>query len=262
MTILQAIILGLVEGLTEFLPISSTFHLIFTAKILQIPSNDFTKLFEVFIQSGAIFAVVILYFNEIKNNIDLAKKVFVSFLPTAIVGFLLYKTIKGLFFENESLMLGVFFFVGLIFLLSPRFPQSPRLPFSSLSFSHAILIGLIQSLAVIPGVSRSGSVIIGMLILGYNRSEAAKYSFLLAVPTIFAASAYDLFKARQMLLTLLANDFSPAILLLTGTLAAFATAFFVIKWFIGFLKKNSLVVFGIYRIAVFLLIVFLLYFKY
>ena len=256
MNIFHSIILGAVEGITEFLPISSTFHLIFTAKLLQIPQTDFTKLFEVFIQGGAILAVVLIYFKELLHNRTLAKKVFIAFLPTATVGFLLYKIIKNVFFESQWLMLGVFVAVAVIFIIVEKFivqkssiNPSPNLPLNkplkSLSFTQAIFIGLVQALAVIPGVSRSGSVIVGMLFLGYDRSESAKFSFMLSIPTILAASFYDLYKMRAVAFANLNN----VNLLAVGFVVSFVFAWLSVKWLIKFLQTHSLVPFGLYRLA-------------
>lgn len=251
MTFFHSIILGAVEGITEFLPISSTFHLIFTAKLLQIPASDFLKLFEVFIQGGAILAVVLIYWKELLHDRTLTKKVFLAFLPTATIGFLLYKIIKNVFFESQWLMLGVFVGMGLIFILVEKFPlNSPNKPLKSLNFQQAILIGLIQSLAVIPGVSRSGSVIVGMLFLGYDRTESAKFSFMLSIPTILAASAYDLFKMRDVAFANLNN----INLLAVGFVVSFIFALISVKWLIKFLQTHTLVPFGLYRLALAVLI--------
>lgn len=254
MSILHALILGAVEGLTEFLPISSTFHLIFSAKFLGVAQTDFSKLFEVFIQAGAILAVVFLYFREIMINKELFKKTLTAFLPTAIIGFILYKTIKTVFFESSLLMIFVFFLIGLLFLVYEFFLKKQKTDLKKtlkiFSYKDALLIGFIQSLAVVPGVSRAGAVILGMMILGYKRSEAAKFSFLLAAPTIFAAGFFDLFKMREIVF----NNLNNINLLLIGFITAFIFAHFSIKWFIGYLQTNSLTVFGIYRIIIALLL--------
>lgn len=250
MTLLSSFILGLVEGITEFLPISSTFHLIFSSRLLAIPSSDFVKLFEVAIQSGAILSVFLLYADDIRKNHLLLKKVLVSFLPTATIGFLLYKIIKSIFFESNTLMIGVFFAVGLVFILVELLVKkgvfTPKKSLLSLSYKDAVIIGLLQSMAVIPGVSRAGIVILGTLVMGYKRDEAAYYSFLLAIPTIFAAGIFDLYKTKDALLSS-ADNF---IFLAAGFITACISAYLSMKWLINFLKKNSLVVFGVYRILV------------
>ncbi len=258
MNFIQALILGIIEGITEFLPISSTAHLIITSKLLAIPQTDFHKFFEVFIQSGAILAVVVIYFQYLLKRKNLIKYLIYSFIPTAIIGFLLYKVIKNVFFESDILIIGAIFLVGLIFLkvewLIKKKVINLHKPLTSLTFKEAVIIGLGQALAVIPGVSRAGSVIVGMMLLGYERDEAATYSFLLAVPTIMAASAYDLYKMRGIIFSSSVN----LVYLFIGFIASFATAYLAVRWLINYLKKNTLVIFGIYRLllAIILLLVF------
>ncbi|OGK32036.1 hypothetical protein A3F57_01100, partial [Candidatus Roizmanbacteria bacterium RIFCSPHIGHO2_12_FULL_36_11] len=170
MNILQAALLGVVEGITEFLPISSTFHLIFTSRLFGISQNDFTKLFEVFIQSGAILSVALLYFQDVVKYRQLTKRVIVSFLPTGLVGLILYKFIKNTLFENQMLMIGIFATVGIIFILIEKLIKKEKVKLqkdrANLSYIEALLIGLVQSLAVIPGVSRAGAVMVVMIFLG------------------------------------------------------------------------------------------------
>ncbi len=259
MSILESIILGIVEGVTEFLPISSTFHLIFVAKWLGIPDNDFLKLFQVFIQAGAIMSVLLLYIKELARDKVLMKFVLISFIPTATIGFLLYRKIKSIFFVSEVLMVGAFFIMGILFLLVEHYLKIDNVPLKKglkgLTISDAIRIGLVQSLAVIPGVSRAGSVIIGMLFLGYNRSDAAKYSFMLSIPTIFAASFYDLYKMRDVLIGQQEN----IMLLIVGSVAAFISSYVVIKWFIDYLRNHTLKVFGWYRILLVIIILLVTY---
>ncbi len=250
MNIIQSIILGVVEGITEFLPVSSTFHLIWTSTFLQLKQTDFVKLFEVFIQAGAILAVVFLYFKEVMTDRMLFVKLVLSFIPTAVVGLALYKVIKGVFFERIDVITVTFIILGILFLLVEYFIQKRWLKIdknmSKLSYKQAILVGLIQSFAVLPGVSRAGAVIIGMMILGYKRSEAAKYSFMLSVPTILSASLYDLYKMREVAF----ESSDQWGVLLIGSLVAFASAYLGVKWLIKFLQNNSLVFFGWYRILV------------
>lgn len=244
MQIWQAIVLGLVEGATEFLPISSTFHLIWVAKLLQIPATDFVKLFEVAIQGGAILAVLTLYWNK------LSARVLISFVPTAVVGLVFYKIIKGIFFENMTLQLVVFAGVGLLFFVFEKWYQKQTKKIAEISFMQAIFIGLVQALAVVPGVSRAGAVMLGMMGMGVSREESAKYSFLLAVPTILAASFYDLWKMRS----LLSGQIENVQLLIVGSVTAFISALIIVKWFVGFLQRNTLKAFGWYRLAVTLLL--------
>ena len=256
MNIVHSAILGVIEGLTEFLPISSTAHLIIAAKLLRLPQTDFMKFFEVFIQSGAILAVVLLYFQYILKHKTLIKQITLSFIPTAVIGFFLYKIIKNVFFSSSMLIIDAIFIVGLLFIILEYFISKKKIilkhSLSSLTPLQAILTGFVQALAVIPGVSRSGIVMFYLMSQGYKRDEAATYSFLLAVPTILAASTYDLLKMRS----LIGSSVQYLPLLLVGFVTSFMVAYAVMKWFIGYLKQNSLVSFGIYRIALAIILLF------
>lgn len=248
MDLLSSLILGTVEGITEFLPISSTAHLIIVSKFLNIPQTEFLKFFEVFIQSGAILAVVFMYLKYAIKNPEILKRVAVSFVPTAIVGFLLHRIIKEVFFESADLITGSLFLVGLIFILIEYLIKKNKIILSrslkDMSWVDAVVVGLGQSLAVVPGVSRAGIVMLTMMVKGFRRDESAVYSFLLAVPTILAASAYDLLKT-DMALILDSNNLP---FLLIGFLTSFVTAYISVTWLIGFIKRKTLVGFGIYRI--------------
>lgn len=255
MNVFHSIILGFVEGITEFLPISSTAHLIITSKILNIPQTDFQKFFEVFIQAGAILAIIFLYFQYILKKRKLIKEVIVSFVPTAIIGLLLYKVIKNIFFESFSLIIFMMIFTGILFFVIEFLVKNKKIKLINtlniLTWKQALIIGLMQAIAVVPGVSRAGIVIITMMILGYKRSEAATYSFLLAVPTILAASLYDLYKIKNIVFSSGGNLPN----LTVGFTVSFITAYIAVKWLIGFLQKNSLNLFGIYRIILGLLFI-------
>ncbi len=257
MNLIHVLILGIVEGITEFLPVSSTAHLILASKLLNISQTEFQKFFEVFIQSGAILAVVSLYLNYLKTRRNILKKIFFSFLPTAVTGFLFYKIIKNIFFESSILIVGSLLFIGVLFLLVEYLINNGKLKLrksiDNLSLSEAIVIGLCQSLATVPGVSRAGIVIIIMIIMGYKRDEAAEYSFLLAIPTILAAGVFDLYKTREIVLLSQINCFYLSI----GFLVSLITAYFTVKWLISYLKKNSLVIFGVYRILLSATLLFL-----
>jgi undecaprenyl-diphosphatase len=248
MNIINAIILGLVEGVTEFLPISSTAHLIISSKLLNIPVSEFQKFFEVFIQSGAILAIVFMYWEVILKNRNLVINIILSFIPTAVVGLLLHKVIKEVFFESFTLIAASLFIIGLFFiifefLLKKKFFKTDK-KIIQMTIIQALLIGIGQSLAVIPGVSRAGAVILTMMIMGFNREESALYSFVLAVPTLFAASAFDFIKTDPRLIFSGSNP----LFLLIGLVTAFFSALLAVKWFVKFLQKNSLSYFGIYRI--------------
>jgi len=249
MNIINAFILGLVEGVTEFLPISSTAHLIISSKLLNIPQTEFQKFFEVFIQSGAILAVVFVYWKVILRNRYLMINIILSFIPTAVVGLLLHKIIKNVFFESFTLIAVSLFIIGLFFiiyefLLKKKIVKTDK-KIIQMTIVQALLIGVGQSLAVVPGVSRAGAVILIMMILGFNREESALYSFVLAVPTLFAASTFDFIKTDPQLIFSGSNP----LFLFIGLITSFFSALLAIKWFIKFLQKNSLTYFGVYRIA-------------
>jgi undecaprenyl-diphosphatase len=174
--------------------------------------------------------------------------VIISFIPTALVGLILYKFIKNVLFENQIFLVGIFAAVGGIFFLVEWLIKKDKIELKkntdSLSYKEALIIGLAQSFAVVPGVSRAGAVIIIMILMRFRRSQAAYYSFLLSIPTIFAASFFDLVKMRAIVFAYSYNW----ILLTVGFLSAFISSFFVVKWFIKFLQKNTLEIFGSYRL--------------
>ena len=258
MNIFQSVVLGVVEGITEFLPVSSTFHLIWTSRFLGLTQNDFTKLFEVFIQGGAVLAVIFLYFKEVMRDRQLIIKLILSFIPTALVGFLMYKIIKGVLFESTQTITIVFIIIGAVFLVVEYLIQKKWLKLekniAKLSYGQAVLIGLLQSLSVLPGVSRAGAVIVGMMFFKFKRSEAAKYSFMLSVPTILAASFYDLYKMREIVFV----STDKLVVLLVGFVVALASAYVGVKWLIGFLQNHSLTFFGWYRIILGIILLLLL----
>ncbi|HRN69609.1 MAG TPA: undecaprenyl-diphosphate phosphatase [Candidatus Woesebacteria bacterium] len=258
MNLIEIITLGIVEGITEFLPISSTFHLIWTSILLGVDQTDFIKLFLVVIQAGAILAVVLLYWKDFFTNRAMVRNIIATFIPTAIIGFILYGFIKGIFFESTDFTTTIFILIGILFLvveyLVSQNKIKPEKQLSKLTTQDALLIGFIQAISVIPGVSRSGSVIIGMLFMKFKREEAAKYSFLVSVPTIFAASVFDLYEMQD---ALVANT-NAVPTLIFGSLIAFISAYIGVKWFIGYLQKNSLALFGWYRIVVGIILLIIL----
>lgn len=249
MTLFESLILGLVEGLTEFIPVSSTFHLIATARLLNLPSTDFLKLFEVIIQAGAILSIVWLYKTQLLESRTLRQHLLTSFLPTALVGAVFYKLIKGYFFENTTLQLFVFGGVGVAFLLLEwvlaKRNTAPARTLPSLTPTHAVLIGIFQALSVVPGVSRSGAVLFIMLLLGYKRDSSAQYAFMLSLPTIFAATLLDLYQNSALLGTLTIPELNS---LLVGTVSAFFAALWVMRWLISYLGSRNLTLFGYYRL--------------
>lgn len=248
---LQVIILGFIEGLTEFLPVSSTAHLIITSYILGIKQTPFVTLFEVFIQSGAILAVLPLFFKSAKKNKRLFYILLSSFIPTAIIGLALHKIIKTIFFSSNILISFSLIIIGLVFILSEKFIFNKNIilkkEINNLDIKQAVLIGLAQSLAIIPGVSRAGIVMLSMMFLGYKRSESAKYSFLLAIPTILSASLFDLIKTNP---STVFTEQNGLFIIILGLITAFISAWIVVSWFIKYLQKNSLTPFGIYRIII------------
>lgn len=251
MTISQAIIFGIVEGVTEFLPISSTFHLIWVSNVLKIQQTDFQKLFEVVIQSGAILAVLLPFIQAIKKDFSLLTKVIAAFIPTGVLGFILYRVVKNIFFTHTQLQLIVFVTVGILFIVFEYIRKSPyNKSITSITYQEAILVGIIQALAVIPGVSRAGAVILTLMALSYKREEAARFSFFLAIPTIFSASIYDLYKSSTVI-----QSGSDYVLLATGFFVAFVTALIVVRWFIIYLSRHTISTFGWYRIIIVALII-------
>jgi len=257
MTILQAIILAIVEGLTEFLPVSSTGHMIIVSSIMGIGEDAFTKTFIVSIQLGAILSVVVLYWKRFLGKIDIRfyRRLFFAFLPALVAGAFFKKYIDMLL-ENVIIVAVMLLAGGVVFLLLDKwFQQAEEDGIEELeSDKQAVKIGMFQVLAMIPGVSRSAATIIGGLWQGLNKKAAAEFSFFLAVPTMFAATAkemFDLFRAGGTV------EDGQMELLLIGNVFAFLIAALAIKSFIGFLTSHGFKLFGYYRIAVGLAILIL-----
>ncbi|RUM68366.1 MAG: undecaprenyl-diphosphatase [Sulfurospirillum sp.] len=244
MDIFQAIILGIVEGATEFLPISSTGHLIVVADWLGMKQTEANTAFEVIIQLAAILAVVFNYKEKFTlQKIDLWTKVFVAFLPIGIVGFIFSHQVKALF--SVPVVATMFIVGGIIFLILEYFYKEQdhtTTDVEQVTMKQALWIGVAQVFALIPGTSRAGSTIVGALLVGLSRKAAAEFSFLLAIPVMLATSGYDLLKHYQ--------DFSEAnfIALGIGFVTAFVIAYLTMMFFIKFLEKFTFVAFGIYRI--------------
>lgn len=253
MTYLQSIILGLVEGLTEFLPISSTYHLLTVSRSLSLTPSDFLTSFEVVIQAGAILALLVLYLRIFFQKPQLSFKVALSFFPTAIVGFVLYSFIKNTLFNSSLASWYVFILVGLFFFLAEYLVKKgkiiPHRSLTSLSYQECLLIGLAQATSVIPGVSRAGSVILAMMFLGFRRDEAARYTFLLSLPTILAASGFDLLRHPEII-----TNADNVLLLFIGLITSFLSAMLVMRWFIRFLGSHTLIPFAYYRLIMALII--------
>lgn len=254
MDFLQAIILSVVEGLTEFLPISSTGHLVLISRLLNITQTEFVKSFEIIIQLGAIFAILFLYWRTILENKKIWKIILTAFIPTAIVGFIFYKTVKVFLLGNPLITLLALFVGGIILIILEKLYKEKEHHAGSLekiSFKNAFLIGVFQSISIIPGVSRSAATIIPALFLGTKRKTAVEFSFLLAIPTMLAATTLDIFKSQF--------SFTPSELLIltTGFVGAFLVAIFAVKFLLKFIQNHTFIPFGIYRIL--LAIIFGLY---
>lgn len=240
MSFIEVIILSFIEGLTEFIPVSSTGHLILAGRFLQISQTDFQKAFDVIIQFGAILAVLVLYRERfIKASFDFYKKLFIAFLPTAIIGFL----IKGLvdqWMESITIVAWALIIGGIIMIAVDYFMKQSHQ--HELSLTKSFSVGIIQCLAMIPGVSRSGATIVGGQLLGLSRKSAAEFSFFLAVPTMLAATLYKLWKVRSIVHT------EQSLYLLAGVLLSFVFALFAIRFFITIVQRYGFFWFGIYRI--------------
>jgi len=245
MTLLDSVILGIIEGFTEFLPISSTGHLIVASQFLGIDQTSVTKAYEVIIQFAAILAVVLNYKEKFTlKHINLWTKVFLAFLPIGAVGFLFSHQIKELF--SITIVAIMFIIGGIIFLLVEKFyiPKEKELiqDVEDVTLKQSLWIGVAQIFALIPGTSRAGATIIGALLVGLDRKASAEFSFLLAFPVMSAVSGYDLLKHY--------HEFSSASIeaLAVGFIVAFIVAYLTIKLFLKFLEKFTFVAFGIYRI--------------
>lgn len=250
----QAILLSVVEGTTEFLPISSTGHLIIASEILKISQTNFVKDFSIIIQLGAILSIVFLYFDKFVKNRKIWKLVLTAFIPTAVIGFLLFNFIKESLLGNLYITLITLFAGGIVLIILELIYKEKDHhveEVENISLINAFLIGLAQSISVIPGVSRSAATIVSALFLGTKRKAAAEFSFLLAVPTMLAASALDIIKSE------FSYTFYEWSVLAVGFFASFVVAIVVVKWFLKFIEINTFIPFGIYRIA--LAIIFYLF---
>ena len=244
MDIFQAIIIGIIEGFTEFLPISSTGHMIIASEFLGIYQDNLTKAYEVIIQFAAIMAVMLVYRDKISlKKIDLWSKLFIAFLPLAIVGFIFKDVIKELFTVN---IVAIMFIVGgIVFLIVEKFykeSESHTNEVENVSYKQAFGVGVAQIFSLIPGTSRAGATIIGGMLLKLNRKTSAEFSFLLAIPVMGAVTAYDLLKHYHEF----ADANWPAFSI--GFIVAFIVAYATIKLFLVFLQRFTFVAFGVYRI--------------
>ncbi|MDR1342953.1 MAG: undecaprenyl-diphosphate phosphatase [Prevotellaceae bacterium] len=247
MSILQAIIVAIVEGLTEFLPVSSTGHMILAQHLLGIESSPIVKAFTVNIQLGAILSVLILYWKRFFQSLDFYVALFVAFLPAAVIGFFLGDYVDMLL---ESVLVVAIMLVlgGVVMLFVDRWLANPDTN-QRIGSSRALKIGLAQCIAMIPGVSRSAASIVGGMATGLSRKTAAEFSFFLAVPTMFAASAYKLIKDYKVLFAE-ENIRENLVLLGVGNIVAFVVGMLAIRFFISFLTRYGFKAFGWYRIVV------------
>lgn len=243
MDILHAVILGIVEGFTEFLPVSSTGHQIIVSHLLDIPQSDFLKSFEIVIQLGAILAVVCLYWRKFLD-INMLKKLIVGFVPTGIIGLVLYKSVKTYLLGNEAVVLWALLVGGVALIVFEYLhTEGEQGSLESITYPQAALIGLFQAVAIIPGVSRSAATIVGGLLLGIKRPTILEFSFLLAVPTMAAATGLDILKS--------AHSFSggDAGILALGLVVSFVVAIASIRFLLSFVRNYTFVPFGVYRIV-------------
>jgi len=245
MTYWQALIIAIIEGLTEFLPVSSTGHMILADSLMSLENPEFAKTFEIAIQIGAILAVLLLYIKRFFVGSAIYLKLATAFLPTGVIGFLAYKTIKTYLFNpvtvSVSLIVG-----GIVLIVLDKWStnkESTCKEVEDVSYMGALKIGLFQCLSMIPGVSRAAATIFGGLFSGFNKKQAAEFSFLLAIPTMFAASGYDLLKEKDHIHS------ENIIMLLFGAGVAFLVAIMAVKAFVALLTKHGFKYFGYYRIA-------------
>lgn len=258
MNFFDAIILGIVEGITEFLPISSTGHLILTTDLMRIESTEFVKSFTVIIQLGAILSVLTLYWRKFLTKKNLLYKVLTAFMPTAIVGFMLYPFIKDYLLGSTQVTLWALFLGGILLIglemwfLRSKMGNNKTDNNLTVSAKQALIIGLFQSISVIPGTSRALATIFGGMIVGLSRKNAVEFSFLLAIPTMLAATGLDLLETSFIFTN------QEWVILTVGFITSFIVAYVVIKWFIKYVSNHSFIIFGVYRILLAILLYFVL----
>lgn len=254
MTIFESVILGVVEGITEFLPISSTAHMILASKMMGLEQNDNHTTFEVAIQLGAILSVLFLYKEKLFASLNIWFKIALAFIPMGLLGLIFHSKIKALF--NESTLIYWMFIVGgaIFILVEWRYKEEAHRvdELEKIDYKTALKIGIFQAFALIPGVSRAGASIIGGMMTGLDRKTSAEFSFLLAIPTMAAATGLDLLKNYQ---TMQVDDWG---VMAVGFVTAFVVAYATIKLLLDFLARFSFVPFGIYRIILGLLFLFVI----
>jgi undecaprenyl-diphosphatase len=257
--ILKTIIMGIVEGATEFLPISSTGHLIITGDVLEFLSKDKRDVFEIIIQLGAILAVVWQYRTKVMHvttNLQETKSrqlvinLFIAFLPLALIGLAFHNQIKALLFNPKSVAIALIIGGFIILWIEKKLPKVTIHQVEDMNWKHAIKIGFAQAIALIPGASRAGSTIIGGMLFGLSRTAATEFSFFLAIPVMFAATVFDLYHSRDLLA---ANDL---LVFLIGFITAFIAALVVIRVLIRYVANHDFTVFAWYRIIFGALVLF------
>lgn len=245
MNVFQAVVLSLVEGVSEFLPISSTAHLVLTGNLLRIAQSDFVKSFEIIIQLGAILAVVVLYWRKFLVDFKLLKNLFVALIPALGVGFFFFSFIKNILIGNYVVSLVSLIVGGLVLIaVELYFKKRKKQEFSldKLTSKDSFIIGVFQSISVVPGVSRAAATIVGGMVTGLTRESATEFSFLLAIPTMAAATTLDVYKSRS---ELMGTNFT---ILLIGFIGSFVLALIAIKFLVNYVKKHDFIPFGVYRI--------------
>lgn len=258
MDISQAVILGIIEGITEFLPISSTGHLILASSLLGIAQDEFVKTFEIAIQLGAVLAVVALYWRSFLDT-ELLKKILVAFIPTGIIGLGLYHIVKTYLLGNNAVVLASLFMGGVILIAFERWhgaaePGETGPTMSGITYRQSFIIGVCQAVALVPGISRSGATVIGGMMLGITRTVIVEFSFLLAVPTMLAATGLDLLNVGTSF------AYREWLMLSTGFLVSFVVAAVAVRWLVTYVRGHSFTGFGVYRIILSVLFAaFLLY---
>ncbi len=241
MTLIESLILGVVEGITEYLPVSSTAHIILAAEAMGLKNDDFLKAFNIIIQIAPIFSVMLIYKDKLMQSLELWKKLIISFIPTGVVGLLFHEQIEALFSSN--LTVTMMMITGILFLAIEYTHQEEHKHTSDLdevSYKQAIYIGLFQVFALIPGVSRSGSTILGAMLVGLKREVAMSFSFLLAIPTMGAASSYTLLKEYKIF------NSDQFLALGIGFIASFIVGYIAVKTFLKLVSMYSFKPFGYY----------------
>jgi len=249
MTLFQAVVLGIVEGITEFLPISSTGHMILAARWLGMTSTPFVKSFEIVIQLGAIAAIALLYWRRLLVEKEINKRILIAFVPTGLLGFVFYKFVKTYLLGSAEITAIALLLGGIVMIVFEHFfgkrvrTQDPQsLTLADLPYSRCFSLGLVQAVAMIPGVSRSATTILGGMAVGLSRIEATEFSFLVATPTLLAASGWDLLKSG------VSFSLSEWMLLGVGFGVAFLSAVLAVRFLMRYLKHHTFTAFGVYRI--------------